>query len=213
MAKFGLDWVKFKTQRCQLALLCRRQWSLWFLSLPVTLLCHCGIKAEPPNKKMQQLTLHSIVLCAPCTAYFSYNNKPRKVFFHCEAFPKSDLRRGNSCDWIENQVSISRTKAEDGQGHAAEPLEVQQKSSGTGINLSGAASPPGPTADKALLGKSLCVCRLLVSILWWQICCNHILEAIGSGKSFIGAVLGSLSFPCYLFFCYYFYVRSRIFLM
>lgn len=61
MAKFGLDWVKFKTQT---AVLFKRE-----LSISPALqagnevfdfcryLCHCGIKAEPPNKKRQQLTL------------------------------------------------------------------------------------------------------------------------------------------------------------
>lgn len=104
-------------------------------------------------------------------------------------------------------------KTQEGKGCAAELLEVHQKSSGTGISLSGVASPSGPTADKPLLGKSLCGCRLfvhwsicgkmhkdpggamqdcssfssalktcyiLVSILWWQICCNHILLSLWS---------------------------------
>lgn len=95
MAEFGLDWVKFKTQT---AVLFKTQVSI----IPALqacsevfdfshYLCHCGIKAEPPNKKLQQLTLpqHSTLYTMRCTAYFIYN-KPRKVFFHCEAFPKSD---------------------------------------------------------------------------------------------------------------------------
>lgn len=89
-------------------------------------------------------------------------------------------------------------------------MEAHQRSSGTGISLSVVASPPGPTADKPLLGKSLCVfrlsvhfplwknaqgsrcsnadyssfssarntCYILVSILWWQVCCNHILLSL-----------------------------------
>lgn len=103
MAKFGLDWVKFKTHT---AVLFNTEVSLspalqagsgfWFLSLLLSLWCHS--RATKQETAAINIVWHNTVLCTLCSAQLTYNNKPRKVFFHYEAFSKSDLRRGNSCD-------------------------------------------------------------------------------------------------------------------
>lgn len=174
-----------------------------------------------------------------CVFWLRYRNKARKVFFDCEAFPKSDVRGDKIGKWA-CFAPIWRNKTEEGKCHAAGPLEVEGKSDGTGGSCVALFLPQIPLLASSCIMR-LCLdaspsctgaltCRNAGGLFLWLWCTEHTLrlriyplvavllwlhfETVGALSKIQENPLqkhfwGVSAFPYTCFF----HVRSRIFLI